>query len=131
VLRNVRAATPPPSADVGVDVAAPSERVKPGKAFSFVAAVTNAGPDATAATLVVTVSGSPSGVAASGPGCTASGATVTCALGTLPKGSRTTVSVYGTAGARGSTLSATGTVDGVAADSNSANDRDSASIQVR
>jgi uncharacterized protein DUF11/VCBS repeat protein len=131
VLRNVRAATPPPSADVGVDVTAPSERVKPGKAFSFVAAVTNAGPDATAATLVVTVSGSPSGVAASGPGCTASAATVTCALGTLPKGSRTTVSVYGTAGARGSTLTATGTVDGVAADSNSANDRDSASIQVR
>ena len=130
VLRNVRAATPP-SADVGVDVVASSPRVKPGKPFSFSAAVTNAGPDATATTLVVQLSGSPASVAASGPGCAVAGSTVTCALGTLAKGSTTTVSVYGTTGGRGSTLTATGTVDGVAADPNAANDRDSASIQVR
>ena len=131
VLHNVRAAGPPPSADVGVDVVAPSARVKPGKAYSFIATVTNAGPSATTATLVVQVTGSPGSVAASGPGCTVAATTVTCALGTLAKGSKTTVSVYGTAGARSSTLTATGTVRGAAADPNAANDRDSASIQVK
>ena len=131
VLRNVRAAGPPPSADVGVDVVAPSPRVKPGKAFTFTATVTNAGPDSTAVTLVVQVGGAPSNLAASGTGCTVAGTTVTCALGTLVRGAKTTVSIYGTAGARSSTLTATGTVDGAAADPNAANDRDSASIQVK
>ena len=131
VLHNVRSAAPPPSADVGVDVVAPSARVKPGKAFSFTATVTNAGPDSTATTLMVQLSGSPASVAASGPGCAVSGTTVTCALGTLAKGSKTTVSVYGTAGSRNSTLTAVGTVDGAAADPNPANDRDSAAIQVK
>jgi len=80
---------------------------------------------------VVQVSGSPARVAASGQGCSVTGATVRCTLAARAPGSSITVTVYGTAGKRGTTLTANGTVDGAAADPNSGNDQDSASIQVR
>jgi hypothetical protein len=124
-------AAPPPSADVGVDVRATSTRVKPSKAFSFAVSVSNAGPGSTSASLVVQLSGGPSSVAVSGPGCSVAGTTVTCAFAALAPGSTTPISVYGTAGKRASTLVADATVDGAAADPNPANDRDSDAIQVR
>ena len=80
---------------------------------------------------MVQVSGSPAGVAASGQGCSVTGATVRCTLAARAPGSSITVTVYGTAGKRGTTLTANATVDGAAADPNSGNDQDSASIQVR
>ncbi len=52
---------PPPRADVGVDVTASSTRVRPKKGFWFDVKVTNAGPDATATSLTVQLTGGPSG----------------------------------------------------------------------
>jgi hypothetical protein len=131
VLRNTRAVPPPPApaADLGVDVTASATRVKPNKSFSFSAAVTNGGPGSSTAALTVTLSG-PASALATGTGCTVSGLTVSCPFAGMTAGSSRTVQIYGTAKAKG-TILASGAVSGSAPDPNAANDRDSASIQVR
>jgi len=132
VLRNTRQnpPPPPPTADVGVDVTVSAPQVKRGKSFSFSTVVRNSGPDASGGSLVVQLAGPASGLAVNGTGCSLAGATATCSLAPLAAGSSTTVQLYGTASARG-TIAASATVHGSAADPNAANDRDTASIQVR
>jgi hypothetical protein len=103
--------------------------VKPRKSFSFTAVASNAGPDTSDVSLVLQLSGPATGLAVSGAGCTLSGTTVTCAYAARPKGWSASVVLYGTAGTKG-TLTASAAVDGSDTDTNAANDRSAASIQI-
>jgi hypothetical protein len=129
ILHNTRAVRPPSTADLGVEVTA-AAKVNRGKTFSFSAAVTNAGPGTVDASLSISLAGGASGLAASGASCTLAGATAACTLPGLAPGARVVVRLTGTATTRG-TLTATAAVDGSDVDPNAANDRDTASIQVR
>lgn len=121
---------PPPSADVGVDVTASGTRVRPKKGFWFDVNVTNAGPDATAATLTVQLSGAATGLSENSPSCSLQAQLVTCSFSSLAPGASTAFRIVGTAPSKG-TLAAAAVVDGALDDPNGANDRDSASLPVR
>jgi Domain of unknown function DUF11/FG-GAP-like repeat len=121
---------PPPSADVGVDVTASGTRVRPRKSFWFDVKVTNAGPDATAASMTVQLTGGATGLSENSASCSLQGQLVTCSFSSLAAGSSTTVRISGVAPKTG-TLTAAATVDGALDDPNAANDHDSASLPVR
>lgn len=121
---------PPPSADLGVDVTASTTRVRPRKSLWFDVKVTNAGPDATASSLTVQLSGGATGLSENSSSCSVSTQTVTCSFASLAKGASTTVRISGVAPKSG-TVGASATIDGVVGDPNAANDADSASILVR
>jgi hypothetical protein len=121
---------PPPVADVGVDVTASGSRVRPKKSFWFDVKVTNAGPDPTAAALVVQLTGGATSLIESSSDCTLQAQTVTCSYAALASGASTTVRVSGIAPKSG-TVRAAASVDGAVDDPNAANDTDSASIAVR
>jgi FG-GAP-like repeat/Domain of unknown function DUF11 len=120
---------PPPTADISVDLVPFADRVKPKKAFWFDISVRNAGPDATTTTLRVQVTGQPSSLSVKDSRCSLQTSTLTCSFPAFAPGS-TVVRLSGVAPTKG-TLTATAAVDGVAGDPNTANDTDSASIQVR
>jgi hypothetical protein len=119
-----------PRADVWVDVTSSAPRVKPKKGFWFDVAVSNAGPDATSASLVVQLGGQPTAVSVNDSRCSLAGSTVSCSFSALSVGSTATVRISGTAPSKG-TLTASATADGAASDPNAANDTDVASIQIR
>jgi Domain of unknown function DUF11/FG-GAP-like repeat len=121
---------PPTSADVGVDVTASGTRVRPRKSFWFDVNVTNAGPDETAATLTVQLTGGATGLSENSTSCSLQGQLVTCSFSSLARGASSTVRISGTAPKTG-TLTAAATVDGALDDPNAANDHDSASLAVR
>ena len=121
---------PPPSADLGVDVSASGSRVKPRKSFWFDVKVVNAGPDATASSLTVQISGGATSLAENSASCALSAQMVTCSFASLAKGASTTVRVSGIAPKSGA-VGASAAVDGSVGDPNAANDADSASILVR
>jgi hypothetical protein len=131
VLRNVASVPPPPppAADlrVGLTVSAPS--VKPKKSFWIDAAVSNVGPDPSAASLVVNLTGSPTGIAVNSSSCAVKATTVTCTFASLAKGGTTTVRISGTAPNKGS-VAANATVDGPLSDPNSGNDTATVTIRV-
>ena len=120
----------PPSADLAVDLTASATKVKPKKSFSFDVRVANRGPDASATSLVVSLSGPASGLAASTAECTVNALTVRCSFTTLAANSDRTLQIYGTAGTKG-TIVASAEVDAAEADPDAGNDTDSATIQVR
>jgi hypothetical protein len=120
----------PPTADVSVDVMPSAPRVKPKKSFWFDVAVSNLGPDTTSASLVVQLSGQPTGVSVNDSRCSLAGFMVSCSFSILSAGSTATVRISGTAPSKG-TLSASATADGAASDPNSVNDAETASIQIR
>lgn len=122
---------PPPVADMSVDVTASAARVKPRKSFWFDVVVRNVGPDATSAALAVQLSGQPSGVSVNDPRCALQSSVVSCSFSGLGSGSTVTVRISGVAPSGRGTLAASASVDGVAEDPNTANDADSASIQIR
>jgi hypothetical protein len=138
VLRNTLAGEPPPppppppppSADMGVDVTPSADRVRPKKGFWFDVSLTNGGPDATAASLTVQLTGSPSNVTVNDSRCSLQVLRVTCSFANLASGSSLTLRIAGTAPNKG-TIAAAASVDGALADPNPANDSDSAAVQVR
>jgi Domain of unknown function DUF11/FG-GAP-like repeat len=138
LLRNTISAPPPPppppppplKADLRVSVKAASTRVRPGKSFSFTATVANSGPNVSTASLVVTLSGPVWAVAVNGSGCSITDLTIACSFEAMAAGSARRVQIYGTAKAKG-TLKASAAVTGSATDLNAANDRASATIQVK
>jgi hypothetical protein len=103
VLRNAdRVPPPPPSADLGVALAASAPSVKPKKSFWFDATASNAGPDASSASLVVDLAGGPTGLKVDSTACSVQAATVSCSFAALAKGATTTVRISGTAPSKGS-----------------------------
>ena len=131
VLYGTTPPPPPPSADVGVDVTPSAARVKPRKPFWFDVQVTNAGPNATAATMTVQLTGGATGLSENSASCSLTGQSVICSFPSVAPGSSTTVRISGTAPTTKGTLGASASVDGLLADPNAANDADSASIAVR
>jgi hypothetical protein len=119
-----------PTADLGVDVGGAATSVKQRQTFTFFVNVTNTGPDASKFSLVTDLAGLVSGLKSDTAGCTASALRISCSLGSLASGGTTTVRVSGIATRKG-TVVATATVDADLADLNTANDTDSASIQIR
>jgi FG-GAP-like repeat/Domain of unknown function DUF11 len=132
VLRNSLAGTPPPppSADVGVDIAPSAPRAQPKKGFAFDAAVTNAGPSAAGATLTVDVAGVATSATVDDARCSVQLLRVTCSFTNLAANSSSTVRVSGSVRGKG-TVTATAKVHATVSDPNQLNDNDSASIQVR
>jgi hypothetical protein len=120
----------PPKADVGVDVTASASRVKPRKSFWFDVKVTNGGPNPTAASLTVQLTGGATNLVENSPSCSVQVQRVTCSFASLAVGSSTTVRISGTAPNKG-TVAVSATVDGAVDDPNAANDTDSASLVVR
>ncbi len=132
VLRNADSAPPPPpppSADLGVSLAASGASVKPKKSFSIDATVRNGGPDASTASLVVSLGGGPTGVKVGSSSCTVQSLTVTCSFPTLATGASTTVRISATAPSKG-TVTASASVSGPLGDPNAANNSSSVSIPV-
>jgi hypothetical protein len=113
-----------------VDVTASGSRVRPKKSFWFDVKVTNAGPDPTAAALVVQLTGGATSLIESSSDCTLQAQTVTCSYAALASGASTTIRVSGIAPKSG-TVRAAASVDGAVDDPNAANDTGSASIAVR
>jgi len=110
-------------ADLSVVQSGAPNPVSVGDLLSYTITVTNGGPGLqTAVTLVDTLPSGVSFVSASPgpPTCTAAGATVTCALGTLASGAGSTVTIDVRPTAAGS-LTNSATVSGGEPDSNSAN----------
>jgi hypothetical protein len=131
VLRNSLAGAPPVfSADVGVDVTPSAPRSQPKKGHAFDVAVTNGGPNATAGSLTVDVSGVATSASVPDPRCSVQALHVTCSFSSLAAGSSLTIRVSGTVRGK-DTVTTTANVDGAVSDPNPLNDTDSGSIQVR
>ena len=92
--------------------------------------VANRGPDASAASLVVSLSGPASGLAVSTAECTVNALTVRCSFTALAANAERTRQIYRTAGTKG-TIVVSAAVDAAEADPDAGNDTDSATIQVR
>jgi hypothetical protein len=121
-------ATAPANADRAVSVLPAASTVKQRKPFPLDIKVSNAGPATTAATVVLALSGSFSGITA-GPGCVVSAAKVTCTYPSLSAGGTATSRITVTAAGRGS-VAATATVTGDVNDPNPANNTSSTTITV-
>ena len=82
----------PPKADLSLEISDTPDPVLNGDEVAYELEIANAGPDAADATASLTL---PAGIGfeSAGPGCTAAGATVTCAVGTLASGATATRTV--------------------------------------
>jgi hypothetical protein len=121
-------ATAAANADRAVTLVSSASTVKQRKPFTLDIKVANAGPATTAATAVLTLSGSFTAINA-GPGCVASAAKVTCTYASLAAGDTATSRLTVTAAGRG-TIAASATVTGDLTDPNPANNTSSTTITV-
>lgn len=121
---------PRASADLSVSVTPSASAVRPKKSFWFDTTVANAGPNSSAASMVVQLAGSPSKLAVTTPGCSLSGTTVRCTFAGIAAGASTVVRISGIAPQKGS-ITASASVDAVENDPVAANDAASAAIVVR
>jgi hypothetical protein len=119
-----------PNADLGVSSTHPfTHPAAFGTAFTETITVTNHGPNATAATLVITVTGNFLLGPVTGTGCTVGG-TINCSLGTLNNGDTSIVTIPITP-LLGRTISIHATVSGTLPDNVPADDNALEVIQVR
>jgi uncharacterized repeat protein (TIGR01451 family) len=124
---------PIPRADLELTKTAPPGAVVPGGTVTFRLDVVNNGPTAAeAATVTDTL---PAGLTfeSGSPGCAASGAVVTCQLGTVAPGATATVSltVQAAAGAAGQTLTNVASAASTTPDPIASNNDDTDAIEVR
>lgn len=134
VLYNTTEASPEPEpglTDLGVDLKRSAWKIKRNRSFSFLATVSNYGPDDSAGLdLNVTVTGPHGGLTVSDSDCTVSGDQVSCTFSALAAGAAREVLISGVGTARGS-LVANASVAAVDVDNNPENDTDSSTIRVR
>jgi uncharacterized repeat protein (TIGR01451 family) len=125
--------TPIPYADLELTKTVPPGAVAPNGTVTFTLGVLDNGPSqADAVTLTDTL---PAGLTflSGSPGCSAIGAAVTCAVGTLAAGATATVSVTAQAatGASGQTLTNIASASSTTPDPVASNNADTAAIEVR
>lgn len=134
VLYNTTEAPPEPEpglTDLGVDLKRSAWKIKRNRSFSFLATVSNYGPDNSAGLdLTVTVTGPHAGLSVSDSDCSVSGDQVFCTFSTLAAGAVREVLISGVGTAKGR-LVANALVSAVDVDNNPENDTDSSTIRVR
>jgi hypothetical protein len=119
VLRNANPGTPPPPpgpADLRVSLS----NATGGSTFAVKANVGNRGPNASDATLVVSLSGPAATIETANPACSVAGLTMTCHFSALAVNAATSVVVSGASSGHG-TVKVTATVSGPGSDPNHRN----------
>ena len=123
-------ATVTPKADLGLTITDSPDPVNAGAAFSYTATVANAGPDSSAATVLLTLTGATYGTLPAGCTNTATPGVISCTTAAIPSGNSTNIVVNLTAPGSGPvTLNGSVTASG-ATDLNSANNNASQSTTV-